>query len=71
MKIVRSVRLANTISIKAGRTQYLAPEVFVGHAALPVNIWACVAVSYQLLSGHASDQKLPVWSPYVSWHQVM
>ena len=40
------------ISTRAGRIQYLAPEVFVGHTALPVDIWAFAAVFYRLLSGH-------------------
>ncbi|KAL0023655.1 hypothetical protein WJX77_011101 [Trebouxia sp. C0004] len=40
------------ISTRAGHINYLAPEVFVGHSALPVDIWACAAVFYRLLSGH-------------------
>ncbi len=40
------------ISTRAGRIQYLAPEVFVGHSAFPVDVWACAAVFYRLLSGH-------------------
>lgn len=39
------------IPIRAGRTQYLAPEVFVGHSAFPVDIWAFATVVYRLLSG--------------------
>ena len=45
---MRLVRLANTILLKQGMTQYLAPEVFIGRT-LPVDTWACAAVSCQLL----------------------
>ena len=40
------------ISTRAGRTQYSAPEVFIGHSTFAVDIWACATVTYRLLSGH-------------------
>ena len=35
--------------LKQGMTFFLDPGVYVGHATLPVNSWACVAISCQLL----------------------